>query len=55
MNHIIINQTVTSAEKVWDKYTNDRKYCRDRDHFHYTGKYRGAADSICSSKYCIPK
>ena len=26
-----------------------------RDHCHYTGKYRGAAHSICNFRYKIPK
>ena len=26
-----------------DKYAKDKKYCKVRDHYHYTGQYRGAA------------
>ena len=26
-----------------------------RDHCHYTGQYRGAAQSICNLKYSVPK
>ena len=26
-----------------------------RDHFHYTGKYRGTAHDICNLRYKIPK
>ena len=33
----------------------DRKYRKTRDHCHYTGEYRGAADSICNLKYRVPK
>ena len=30
-------------------------YCKVRDYCHYTGKYRGAAHSICNLKYSLPK
>ena len=26
-----------------------------RDHWHYTGKYRGTAHNICNFRYKIPK
>ena len=32
-----------------------KKYCKLRDHCHYTGKHRGAAHSICNLKYSVPK
>ena len=38
-----------------NKYLKDRKYRKIRDHYHYTGKYRGAAHSICNLKYSEPK
>ena len=34
-------------------FTKDNK--KVRDHCHYTGKYRGAAHSICNLRYKIPK
>ena len=32
----------------------DKNYQKVRDHCHYTGKYRGAAHSICSLKFKVP-
>ena len=55
INHILMKQTVTFAKKRFeDKYTNDKKYCRVRDNWHYIGKYRDAAHSISNLKYSIP-
>ena len=34
---------------------NDKKNYKVRDHFHYTGKYRGAAHNICNLRYKVPK
>ena len=42
-------------QKFEYKYIKDKKYCRVRDHCHYTGKYRAAARSICNFKYSTPK
>ena len=30
-------------------------YHKVRDHCHYTGKFRGAAQNICNLRYNIPK
>ena len=34
---------------------NDKKNYKVRDHCHYTGKYRGAAQNICNLRYKVPK
>ena len=42
-------------KKFENKYFKDKKYCKVREHCHYTGKYRGAVHNICSLKYSAPK
>ena len=42
-------------KKFKNKYLKDKKYCKVRDHCHYTTEYRGAAHSIHNFKYSIPK
>ena len=34
---------------------NDKKQQKVRDHYHYPGKYRGAAHNICNLRYKVPK
>ena len=34
---------------------NDKKYCKLRDHFDYTGECKGAVHSIWNLKYDVPK
>ena len=41
-----------SNEELENKYLEDKKV---GDHCHYTEEYRGAAQSICNLKYCVPK
>ena len=41
------------CKKEFDK--SDKKHHKVRDHFHYSGKYRGAAHNICNLRYKIPK
>ena len=38
-----------------DDDDDDKEYRKVRDHCHYTGKYRGAARSICNLRYKTPK
>ena len=36
-------------------FGNDKCAIKDRDHCHYTGKYRGAAHNACSLHNSLPK
>ena len=36
------------------KFTKNKSYGKVRDHCHYTGKYGGAAHSICNLKLNVP-
>ena len=42
-------------ENFDNKYLKDKKYLKVRNHCHYTGQYRGAANSICKLKYSVRK
>ena len=46
---------IFSTDDDDDDDDDDKKYHKVRDHCHYTGKYRGAAHSICNLRYKIPK
>ena len=44
-------------KRILKRFANDKKFDNDRkvrDHFHFTGKYRGAARSICNLKFNVP-
>ena len=44
------------CEKGFFKTKKDKfKHIKLRDHCHYTGKFRGAAHSICNLRYKVPK
>ena len=42
---------------IWKKEfnNNEKKNYKVRDHRHYTGKFRGAANKICNLRYKVPK
>ena len=42
------------CKKVFSADADNNKYHKVRDHCHYTGKYRGAAHSICNLRYKTP-
>ena len=50
-----VNICYICKEKFENKYLKDKKYCKVRDHYHYTGEYRGAAHNICNLKDSVPK
>ena len=40
---------VIFVKKIFeDKYSEDKKYCKVRDHCHYTVEYRGIAPLYCT-------
>ena len=43
----------TWGSKILKKFVKDKNYRKFRDHCHYTGKYRGAAHSLCNLKYNV--
>ena len=41
-------------EKKFGAY-DDKKYNKAKEHYHFTGKYRGATHNICNLRYKIQK
>ena len=41
-------------KKILKMFTKDEKYPKVRDHYHFTGKYKGAAHSMCNLKFNVP-
>ena len=41
-------------KQLLKQFVNDKKYQKVRDNHHFTGKYRGAAHSICNLKFNVP-
>ena len=46
---------IIAKKKFKNEYVKNKKYCKFRDHCHYTGEYRGAPHRICNLKYSVPK
>ena len=40
--------------RILQKFAKNKNYRKIRDHCNYTGKYRGAARSICNLKFTVP-
>ena len=53
-----IHQDVTECyicgKRFFKKFVNDKNFQKVRDHCHFTGKYRGAAHSICNLRLNVP-
>ena len=50
-NKFYEEQKVCNICKRGLRIDNDKKHHKVRDHCHYTGKFRGAAHSICNLRY----
>ena len=53
-NEFYEEQKVSNICKKGFSIDNDKKYYKVRDYCQYTGKYRGAAHSICNLRYKTP-
>ena len=53
MSTISSFKDIENKHDVKSTHKKNKKYCKVRDHYYYTGEYRGAAYSICILKYSI--
>ena len=57
----LTNKEIKSYEKqkvcriYKEKFCDDKSKKKVRSHCHYTGKFRGAAHSVCNLRYKVPK
>ena len=51
-NHVKIQKSVVKKNLKINMW-KIKKYCKVREHCHYTGEYRGALHSICNLKYSV--
>ena len=53
-NRMKMQKSVIFVKKIWKEIFQDKKYPKVIDHCHYTGEYRGTANSIRNLKYSVP-
>ena len=42
------------AEKYFKDFVKDKNFEKVREHYHFTGKNRGAGHSICNLRFIVP-
>ena len=50
----IYKKEFNTDDNDYDDDDDNKKYHKVRDHFHYTGKFKGAAHNICNLRNKIP-
>ena len=53
-SHQDAKQCYICGKRTLKKLSNSTNYRKVRDRCHYTGKYTGAAHSICNLKFNVP-
>ena len=57
-NVTVITRTTKIASRCGKRFlktfSDDKNYCKVRDHCHYTGKYKGAVHTKCSLRFNVP-